>query len=292
MVVRLTLENVVEQKELVKRLLRSQMVMYGGIDKGGKGTAIKSVRILLESLGLKGFDIPTYEKEHHDLPQPEQFLGYDFIITAEPGWSGVGLALRMEVLKHGGESRFDESDPSGVESITLTELMARNRKYSVQSTAMGFALDREVRYKRCNGPARAMGLPVFTERGIESIFYQLVQAHIRGEKISRKWILNLPGNKYALSESQKPGLVQLLHCRPEVILNDRRRPEKVDDHYFETQKFLQELDKSYRDPKVAHFFMSRGISFSSLDTSDLTVEDTTRRSTEILLNYLNQQQND
>jgi len=220
--------------------------MVDGLDGSGKGTVINALMNHLEKEGKKIIDLKEYCEKHNDFPEYEDIQDYEVIISREPTYSNVGMAIRHEMIRD------------------------NKRKYSGLSTAHAFALDREILYKKVLVPALEKGKIVIQDRGvISSIVYQPIQL----EKISLRDIINIPGNRLAIKYA--PSLLVITKVDPQVVIQRLRERDKKDHAIFEKLVFQRQISNRYESDWLKRLFEGRGSKVVYLDTNyPKKVEDT------------------
>jgi dTMP kinase len=223
-----------------------KFLMVDGLDGGGKGVVIDSLKDYFESRGLKIFDLRRYWKEKNEIPELDDVRQYDVICSAEPTFSMVGKVIREEIVRD------------------------NNRKYSALTTAHAFSLDREILYKKLLIPARAAGKIILQERGVvTSIVYQPIQQ----ERMSLKDIMNLPGNRLALKNA--PDLLIILKVEPAVVIKRLSDRGKKDHAIFENLAFQRSVEERYESDWLRKLFFNFKSKVVYLDTNPpRTVSDT------------------
>ncbi|MEK6960761.1 MAG: hypothetical protein AABX47_06310 [Nanoarchaeota archaeon] len=236
--------------------LKGKFIMIEGIDKGGKGTAAAAIREWLTQNGLKVFDMNSYQKETHHLPQPDKFDGYDVVASSEPTYCWSGLDLREEHLRN------------------------NNHGSTAHETAEGFSFNRGTLYRRCLMPALDKGLIWVQERGVvTSLMLQPIQASMNGDSITRDHLMGLAGNRFALSHP--PHILMIVHCDPQVAVS-RTRIEKEDDSFFEKIEYMNKIAKNYRDPWLKEHFSRLGSKVVEMDTTNLVPQETRDQAVELV----------
>lgn len=216
-----------------------------GIDGSGKGTVVDYFEQYFLNKGKKILDLKDYWQRKHTLPEPEDLKAYDLIISAEPTFSLIGLAIRDEMVRH------------------------NKRVYSAQATAQAFALDRFILYQRIIIPALTAGKMVIQERGVTtSLVYQPIQK----EPLLLKNILCLEGNQLALK--YRPDFLIITLLEPsEAIRRLNKRKKKQDFAIFEREKFLQLAQSRFKSAWFKNMFITRGTKVYYIDTSGAKKEN-------------------
>ena len=240
--------------------LRGKLIMFDGIDKGGKGTAAAGLRDWVEQQGMHCFDLVTYQKKEKSLPESTQLDGFDSVISAEPTYCWSGCDLREE------------------------HLLDNGREYEAEETAELFSANRCTLYRRLVLPALKQGKCWIQERGvITSLVYQPVQAAMRNKHLERTYIESLAGNRLALQNP--PHLIILVHCDPRIAAS-RVRKKKNDNAFFEKINYLSSLAKEYHDPWVRSYFESLDSYVIELDTTSWTPKQTVLHTIDVVKEYL------
>ncbi|MBI4449422.1 thymidylate kinase [Candidatus Woesearchaeota archaeon] len=244
----------------IKSCLVGKLIMFDGIDKGGKGTACAALRSWAESQGFKVFDLIGFQKQHGRLPEPSELDSYDGVISGEPTYCWSGLDLREEHVKDNG------------------------RNYEANETAELFSANRCTLYRRVLLPSLRKGLFWIQERGVvTSMVYQPVQARMNGKSLDLEHVKSLAGNSLAIKNP--PHLLIIVHCDPKVAVK-RTRVDKEDDSFFERLEFLEQLAKGYHDPTLKEFFVSLGSAVLELDTSEWQPKQTCEESVALVKSVL------
>ena len=228
-------------------MLKNRFVIVDGLDGSGKGTIVDALQKWAELKGLKVLDLRSYCREKNTLPEPEEVMQYDAVVSAEPTFCFVGKAIRDELVR------------------------ATGRHYSAMSLALAFALDREILYKRVLIPAIKAGKYVFQERGISSsLVYQPVQEHIQLSELIR-----LPGNKTALQFA--PGLFIIATVKPETVINRLGTRSKKDYSIFDSLQFQRNLDARFRSDWLRQLLEQHGSKVVYLNTDEPRTADETQK---------------
>ena len=216
-----------------------------GIDGSGKGTIVDYFEQYFLQKGKKILDLKDYWRRKHTLPQPEDLKAYDLIISAEPTFSLVGLAIRDEIVRH------------------------NQRSYSALATAQAFALDRFILYQRIIIPALLAGKMVIQERGVTtSLVYQPIQK----EALPLDKILSLEGNQLALKYQPDYLIVTVLDPQ-EAIRRLNKRKKKRDFAIFEKEKFLKQAQSRFKAAWFKNIFSRRGTRIFYLETTGAKTEN-------------------
>lgn len=224
---------------------KGKFIIVDGIDGSGKGTVVDYFKQHFLGKGKKILDLKDYWRRKHTLPQPEDLKPYDLIISAEPTFSLVGLAIRDEIVRH------------------------NNRVYSALATAQAFALDRFILYQRIIIPALESGKMVIQERGVTtSLVYQPIQK----ESLTLAKILSLEGNQHALEYRPDYLIITILDPK-EAIRRLNKRKKKRDFAIFEKEKFLNQAQSRFKAVWFKKIFSRRGTKIFYLDTAGAKKEN-------------------
>ena len=200
-------------------------VIIDGIDGSGKSTIIEAWKEYLRANGNGFFDLVKYFKETGNYPEMSELKAYEFIISGEPTYTGIGKILREELLKDGAN-------------------------FPPESLAEAFSLDRLMLYKKIIIPCLKQGKVIIQDRGISStLSYQ----PLTDKKLTVKYLSKLAGNQLALKNS--PNYLVLMNTKPEEAINRlKKRTDKQDDSVFEKLKFLKKLHKVLMSKKFQTLF--------------------------------------
>jgi dTMP kinase len=217
--------------------LKGFFVIIDGLDGSGKSLVVNGLADYLKKKGKKVFELKEFWKTSHTLPEPEDLHDYDVIISAEPTYSMVGVAIRQEIIRN------------------------NDRKYSVLATATAFSLDRLVLYKRLIIPLLEKGKTIIQDRSVTtSIAYQPIQA----EPLSLAKVLSLEGNKLALEN--RPDLLIIADVKAEVCIGRLgKRDDKKDNAIFENLAFQKKAYKRFKSKWFRKLFEERGSKLVYLD---------------------------
>ncbi len=219
-------------------------IIIDGIDGSGKGTITDYFADLLRKNGKQVVDLRGLMRETGRYPAADDWLAADAVVTTEPTYARVGLAIREELL--------------------------RDQAYAPETVAEAFAVDREIHYRRVVIPARAAGKIVISERGISSsLAYQVAAG------VPEATILALPGNRLALENAPDYLALAALDAAT-AVARLAARAGKTDDSYFEKQAFLELMATRYASPEFRRIFESRGARILEIPTVG-NLEDTRRR---------------
>lgn len=241
-------------------MLKNRFVMVDGLDGSGKGVIVDALQKWAEQKGLKVLDLRAYCKEKGTFPAPEEVSQYDAIVSAEPSFCLVGKAIREELIR------------------------ATERKYSAQTIANAFALDREILYNRVLVPAIKAGKYIFQERGISSsLVYQPVQEHVQLSELIR-----MPGNRTAMQFA--PALFIVATVKPETVMNRLGTREKKDYSIFDNLNFQRNIDSRFRSEWLRQLFEQHGSKVVYVNTDEpKTIDDTRGEAVKTFQDFLTAQ---
>lgn len=237
--------------------MQGKLIIIDGIDGSGKGIIVQTLAELAKRKKLRVLNLKEYCKKFHHFPEIDTVRKYDVLISCEPTYALVGKALREEIIRE------------------------NTRLYSALSTAMAFALDREILYRRVIIPALAEGKIIFQERGVTtSLIYQPVQA----EPLGLQKIMTLPGN--ALTLRYRPHLLIITKLSPEIAIQRlRQRLDKQDVSIFEKLNFLKRVNRRFQSSWFRNLFIKKGTKVVYLDTGK-TLRDTKQKTLQIWTKFL------
>ena len=166
----------------------------------------------------------------------------DVVKLCEPAFDGVGKVIRKEIIRQD-----------------------TGRSYSALTTAMAYALDREVLYKTRVLPALKNGAFVLQDRGLPaSLAYQTAQAKVNGEKLSMEDILSFPGNRLALENA--PGILIIPDVDVSTAMKRIEERDKKDNSIFENPRFQKSVRAVYFSKKFEKIFSNAGTKIVFVDT--------------------------
>jgi len=212
-------------------------IIIDGLDGSGKSLIVNGIAEHLKAQGKKVFELKEFWKTSHLLPEPGELNEYDVIISAEPTYSMVGVAIREEIIRN------------------------NDRTYSALATATAFSLDRLVLYKRLVIPLLEKGKTIIQDRSVTtSIVYQPIQA----EPLSLGKVLGLEGNKLALEH--RPDLLIITDVKAEVCAQRlSARDDKKDNAIFENLTFQKKAYKRFKSKWFRKLFEEKGSKVVYLD---------------------------
>ncbi len=209
--------------------------MVDGIDGSGKSTVIAAWKNHLVAEGNTVFDLNAYAKQHGHYPELAELRAYDFVLSGEPTYAGIGAVIRHELIKTG-------------------------TSYSTKSIAEAYALDRLMLYTTLLIPLLDSGVGVIQDRGVStSLCYQHISTNPQGID----FLTTLEGNALALQH--RPDYLVLLNTPPSVAATRlTTRAEKQDNVIFERLAFLEESAAFFAADEYRDIFRSRGTQIHSL----------------------------
>ena len=209
-------------------------IIIDGIDGSGKSTALDVWKEYLTDAGNAIFDLKHYWQTNHAYPELSEIKSYDFILSCEPTYVGVGQVIREELIRRGTD-------------------------YPVQAIAEAYSLDRLILYKKLLIPLLADGKCVINDRSFStSLAYQTISGQLNYSDI-----LKLPGNALALQ--YRPDHLVLMEIRPEkAIARLGGRLEKQDNTIFEKLDFLTKFNAKFNDPAYRQIFTAVGTQIHDL----------------------------
>lgn len=239
-----------------QRRKKGTLVVIDGIDGSGKGTLVGVLAQWAKENKLRVFDVVTFEQRYHRLPEPEDVVGYDVLITAEPTHSLVGRAIREE----------------------LTESNARS--YSPRAIAEAFALDRYILQQRVILPALRRGMYVFQERSASTSF---VYQPLLSGTTPLSFVKKLDGNALALQH--RPDVLYILKADVDEVIRRLHTRTKKDKSMFERKAFLQKAQRRFIASWFRTLYTDRGTEVVTFNTTG-SLAATKRRMREIWEQYL------
>ena len=215
-------------------------IMVDGIEGSGKSTILEAWKEHLTNEGKTLFDLKDYWKEHGKHPEFSEMKSYDFILTSEPSYVGIGKVIREELIKNG-------------------------TSYPGRAIAEAYSLDRLIIYNKIVIPALREGKCIIQDRGVStSLCYQ----PLTDPSVSRTWVSELSGNALALDEHRPDHLI-LLQIDPERATNRLSgRLNKQDDAIFEKLDFQKKIAKVFASSEYQQFFTARGTQVHNLPAED------------------------
>lgn len=221
-----------------------KLVIFEGIDGSGKRTLANAFAQELAARGLKLFNLVHWCAKEKRIPLAEE-VNEDVLMTTEPTWAWIGIAIRQELIRKGQE-------------------------HDALSIAHGYALDRMILYKRLIIPALAAGKFVIQERGVPS---SLVYQPLQKNPMSADEVGAIPGNKIAIENT--PGHIVVAKLSAKTAMNRLgARTGKDDNAIFEKEDFLARAAERYESDWFKNFWESRGAQVHYIDC-ERTVAETT-----------------
>jgi thymidylate kinase len=254
--------------------LNGKFIVIEGLDGIGKGEAANAIVDYLKQKGLRILDLREFWQNHHTHPdfinselsgKPNPYYlsldDFDVMISAEPTYIGIGLAIREEII-------------------------AKNsREYSPRVTAECYSNDRLILHKRVLLPALKAGKIIVQERNVaSSIVYQPLQS--TKDPITVKEVIGLEGNAFTLEHAPDLLLITTISDVSQVIERLKKRV-KDDNAVFEELEFQLKLKPIYEGDQLKDIFESQGTTVKFLDTGT-SIEETRRQAIEIFKSFYKQ----
>ncbi len=214
-------------------------IMVDGIEGSGKSTILEAWKQYLAGEGNALFDLKDYWKENGRHPDFAELKSYDFILTSEPSYVGVGKVIREELIKKG-------------------------TSYPGRAIAEAYALDRLIIYTKIIVPALREGKCIIQDRGVStSLCYQ----PLTDPSVTPAWLSSLSGNALALEH--RPDHLILLKIDPERAMKRlAERYEKQDDAIFEKLDFMKKTAEVFASPEYQKFFTIHGTQVHYLPSNE------------------------
>jgi len=242
------------------------LIVVDGLDGIGKSVILEEIVNYFE--GKRILDLHSYWEEHHDHPdfsennKNKNFISLDsfnFIISSEPTYVGIGRVVRDEITADNG------------------------RAYSALFSAEMFSADREVLYKRVHIPALTAGKTILQSRCVaSSIVYQTAQGE--DGTVSIEDIIGFSGNSLALKYAPDLLIIPTI-SNPEELMKRLEGRDKKDNSIFEKLEFQMKLKPFYESDSLRNLFESRGTTVRYLDAS-LSPEYTREQAYNIIKDYM------
>jgi len=241
-----------------------------GLDGVGKGEVLNAIVEHLENKKYRVFDLHDYWNEHNLHPdfinpifkgKPNPYYvpmdSFDVIVSSEPTYAIVGLAIRNELIAK------------------------NNRDYSARATADGYSLDRLILYKRVILPALEAGKTIIQSRSVSSsIVYQSTQSTVQEEiPLTIDEIIKLEGNNFALENAPDLFIIPTIKDVEQIMKRLDAR-DKKDDAVFENLDFQLKLKPLYESDQLRDIFESRGTIVKYLDAG-ISIEETRKQAVDI-----------
>jgi len=205
-----------------------KFVIFEGIDGSGKRTLAYAFANELAARGMNIFNLVHWCTKEKRIPLAEQ-ISDDILMTTEPTWAWIGIAIREELIRKGQE-------------------------HDAFSIAHGYALDRMILYKRLIIPALAAGKYIIQERGVPS---SLVYQPIQKNPMTVDEVSAIPGNKIAIDNA--PGHIVIAKISAKTAMARLGgRTGKDDNAIFEKEDFLTRAAERYESAWFKDFWESRG----------------------------------
>ena len=232
---------------------RGKFVMIDGLDGVCKGAAVDAIvdyekfnKVRIEVFDINewwGTDLRNIPLHDYN-PRLRDFDGCNVLVSSEPTYAGIGRRIRTEYTKKNG------------------------RKYNPRLIASAYALDRYELYTTTIIPARTKGIDVIQSGGVvTNIVYQMLDiANRGGSKDSLNKILNLPGNKLAMSSDNAPTLLLILtdSCIRSLAKIPRDKI-KADNAISEAEDFQRSIKLHYESKCLRKLFEDRGTEVKYVD---------------------------
>ena len=221
---------------------RGKFIVVDGLDGCGKGVIIDTFVEEAIKEGKRVFDVHKFWNENDFHPNPKEIIGeYDIILTSEPTFVGAGRVVRDELIAKNG------------------------RKYSPETVAGGYSLDRHILYEQLLLPVLEAGIDVYQSRSFStSIVYQQQTALDLGREFSMDEIMKLPGNAFCYEHPMDFMIVPTIEDVSEVIRRLDGR-DKDDNCEFENLEFQLKLKKQYDSSEFREVFERKGVKLVSMD---------------------------
>ncbi len=250
-------------------------IQSDGLDGMGKGVIIEAIVTDLENKGLRILDLNQWWKKERNHPEFMQtslsnyipLESFDVIVSSEPTYAGVGLAIREEMIAKNG------------------------RNYSAHATAQAYALDRLILYNQIILPALDAGKIIIQSRGVStSIVYQSLQKTMNDEKpLNIDEIIQIEGNRLALNNPPDLLIIPTIKDVKEVMKRLEFR-EKDDNCQFENLEFQLKIKPFYESEQLKEIFEKRGTKVAYLDVGK-SIEYTKSQAVKIYVDAFNQKSN-
>jgi thymidylate kinase len=214
-----------------------KFVIFEGIDGSGKRTLAQAFANELATREMDVFNLVHHCAKEKHIPTAEQ-ISAQILMTTEPTWAWIGIAIREELIKKGQE-------------------------HDALSIAHGYALDRMILYKRLVVPSLAAGKYVIQERGVPS---SLVYQPIQKNPMTIEEVCAIPGNQIAILNA--PGHIVVAKVSAKTAMTRLgARTEKNDNAIFEKESFLAKAAERYESEWFRNFWESRGTKVHYFDAA-------------------------
>ena len=214
---------------------QGKLIMIDAVDGAGKDTAARALATVLEQKGRRVHYFDTAADD--TIPE-----GVDTLIVSEPTYRGIGAVIRSTIMK--------------------------DTAFKSWSTAMAYALDREVLYRRVILPflhAKPGRVVVQVCGLMSSLTYQTIQSQDEGNPLRVEDLMQLPGNQLELSRA--PDLALLLTVSTETAQKRLDgRTDKVDADKFGDPRFQARVAERYRAADVRGLFEEQGTKIVEIDS--------------------------
>jgi len=254
--------------------LNGKFIVIEGLDGIGKGVAATTIIDYLKQKSLRVLDLREFWLKHHThpdftnsefngTPNPYYFSldNFDVMMSAEPTYVGIGLAVREEII-------------------------AKNfRDYSAKMTAECYSNDRLILHKRVLLPALKAGKIIVQERNVaSSIVYQPLQS--TKDPITVKEVIELEGNAFTLENAPDLLIITTIADVSKVIERLQKR-EKEDNAVFEKLEFQLKIKPIYEGKQLRDIFEAQGTIVKYIDTGT-SIAETKRQVIEIFKSFYTQ----
>ncbi len=224
-------------------------IVAEGNEGAGKSFFLAEVTSWAKRENKRLFSLLDFCAHEHRLPHPEEFQGYDALLSQEPSPAWIGHAIREEM-------------------VTLSE-----RLYTGRQMGHAWSLDRLVLYRRVVHPALEAGIIVFSDRSIaSSIVYQPIR---KPDPMPIEELLSLEGQQLAFKTKIDHMAIYLVD--PNESLTRLKTRAKQDNAVFDKRDFISLVDKRYRSDWFRDLFEKRGTTIEIIDTTGTVPEDTRQR---------------
>ena len=234
-------------------------IVAEGNEGAGKSFFLAEVKSWAKRENKRLFSLPDFCAREHRLPHPEEFQGYDALLSQEPSPAWIGHAIREEM-------------------VTLSE-----RLYTGRQMGHAWSLDRLILYRRVVHPALEAGMIVFSDRSIaSSIVYQPIR---QPDPMPMEELLSLEGQRLAFETKINHMAIYLVD--PDESLHRLKTRAKQDNAVFDKRDFISLVDERSRSDWFRELFEKRGTKIEIIDTTNTVPEETGRHTHQWLDSILN-----